>query len=169
MKNAIKVALFALMVFVGSQAANAQKLGFLNSEEVFGLMPERDSARVKMETYGQEQYDILELMEVEYRNKQEELTKNLSTWSATQTQVAQETLQSLITRIQEREAQVQQDLQAKNSELMAPLVEKFNEAVKKAAQAAGIAAVFDVNTMSYYSPEDMTDMTPLVKKELGIQ
>lgn len=169
MKNAIKAALCALVLFAGSQAVNAQKLGFVNSEEIFGLMPERDSAMVKMDAFSRDQYEILELMGVEYRTKQEELTKGLSTMTAAQSQVAQENLQNLVVRIQEREQQVQQDLQAKQNELMTPIMTRLNEAIKKAADSNSVAAVFDINTLSYHNPALMTDMTPLVKKELGIQ
>jgi outer membrane protein len=169
MKNTIKVALCALMIFAGSQFAHAQKLGYINTNEVFGLMPERDSASVKFEAYARDQAEVLELMEVEYRTKQDEMTKNLSTWSQAQAQAAQESLQSLLVRIQEKDQQVQQDLQNRQNELLAPIMARFNEALKKVSQVAGVVAVFDIGTMNYYDPNAMTDMAPLVKKELGIQ
>ena len=169
MKHVIKAALCALMVFAGYHVANAQKLGYINTAEVFGAMPERDSASQQLEAYAREQSEILEIMEVEYNTQREEMNKNLSTWTAAMAQTKQEALQSLVMRIQEKEQQVQQDLQNKQNKLMAPLIEKINAAITKAAQAAGVTAVFDVNTLTYFDPAAMTDMAPMVKKELGIQ
>jgi len=72
-------------------------------------------------------------------------------------------------RIQDFEATAQQDFQRMQGEIMRPLIEKADAAIKKVAKQQGFIYVFDVSVGSvvYYSDASI-DILPLVKKELGI-
>ena len=60
--------------------------------------------------------------------------------------------------------------QKMQQQLMGPVITKAQDATKKVAQAAGYTIVFDVaaGAMAYYNEATVTNILPLVKKELGI-
>ncbi|MDE7129889.1 MAG: OmpH family outer membrane protein, partial [Alistipes sp.] len=66
-----------------------------------------------------------------------------------------------------------QDLSNKEGELMTPIFELANEAVKKVSQAGGYLVVFNTANaaaagLAYYDEAALTDITDLVKAELNI-
>jgi outer membrane protein len=85
-------------------------------------------------------------------------------------------LQQLSQRLTDFQQIAQQDIQKKEAELMAPVYEKADEAVKKVASAAGYVVVFSTAGdqpssagLAYFDPAALTDITADVKKELGIE
>ncbi len=78
-------------------------------------------------------------------------------------------LSELQQRIQEFESTAQQDYQRMQGELMRPLMDKADKAIKTVAEREGFVYVFDVSVggVVYFSKAS-TDILPLVKKELGI-
>ena len=73
-------------------------------------------------------------------------------------------------RIGEFQQIAQQDIEKKQNELLQPILQKANEAVKKVASAGGYTAVFDtsLNALAYYDEAAITDIEPAVRAELGI-
>lgn len=67
-------------------------------------------------------------------------------------------------------------MQRKEQEVMSPIYEKADEAVKKVASAGGYMAIFNTAGdqaasagLAYFDPATLTDITPAVKAELGIE
>lgn len=85
-------------------------------------------------------------------------------------QVREKELTELQQRIQEFEQTAQQEFQRMQGELMRPLMEKADAAIKKVAKQEGLIYVFDISTggVVYFS-EQSVDLLPLVKAELGIK
>lgn len=172
MKNVLKFVLLALFVAgAGTVTAQQVKLGYLNSQEIFQLMPERDSAMNKLTALQAELVEQLELLEVEYNQKMNDLQKNMSTYSESRLAMIQKDLNDLRTRLEEQSGLADQELSNQQQVLMTPIIEKLNAAIKKVSKSNGLTAVFDTvgGAMIYHDESTMTDMTPLVKKELGIQ
>ena len=84
-------------------------------------------------------------------------------------QTKEKELQDLQDRIQAFQQKAQTDLQAKQQDLLQPIVAKAKDAIKEVAKENKynfiINAIEDV--MLYSEPGD--DILPLVKKKLGIQ
>ena len=84
-------------------------------------------------------------------------------------------LTELQQRFQDFQQIAQQDMQKKEAEVMTPIYDKANEAVKKVASAGGYVAVFSTAGdqpgsagLAYFDPAALTDITADVKKELGV-
>ena len=79
-------------------------------------------------------------------------------------------LNELIKRRNDFEQIAQQDLQKRYNELLAPIIEKAKGAIDKVAAAGGYLAVFDTSagSLAYFDEATLTDLAPVVKKELGI-
>ncbi len=169
MKNAIKLTL-AVVLMLGSTSLFAQKFGRINSNEIITAMPEMKEAETNLEAFGKTLQESIEAISVEYQNKLQEYQKNYETLSEAIRDMKAKELQDLSARAQQYQQAAQQDFQRKQNELMAPIVEKAEAAIKKVAAAGGFIAIFDTAqpTLAYFDEAQLTDIAPAVRTELGI-
>ncbi|MDR2938025.1 MAG: OmpH family outer membrane protein [Prevotellaceae bacterium] len=155
---------------VSAKAQQTYKFGHINGQELLALMPERDSAEAKYMAYGKDLEEQIELMQVEYNNKLQAYQQKAETWSAAIREAKEKELQDLGQRVQEFQMTAQRDLQAQQSELLRPVIEKATNAVKKVGKDNGFTYIYDVSNaaLAYWNTEQSTDILDLVKKELGI-
>lgn len=170
MKKLMKLFLVCALV-IASSSSFAQKFGHINTQELISVMPERDSADVKLKAFAEELSTQLEGISVEYSKKADEYTKGLSALSESVKQLKLKELDDLKARYAEFEQIAQEDLGNKQQELYAPIIERAREAIKKVAKAQGLTAVFDdsVNPLAYFDEATVVNLLPLTKKELGIK
>ena len=171
MKSITKVALalvaFALMS--GNQLF-AQKFGYINSQDLINIMPERDTVQNKLNAYSTELSETLEMIQVEFNNKLNDYQKGQATMTATVKQLKEKELQDLQARFEEFQQNAQQEMQKMQQELMSPVIAKATIAIKAVCKAGGYIAVFDISSgaLAYHDEKAMTDILPMVKKELKI-
>lgn len=158
---AVTVALFSI------NAANAQKYGHVNSGEILEVMPGIDSLQIKLAAFQADLQAMYESMMTEYQQKKEKFDREVGTMSTAVRQVREKELNDLGTRIQEFQANAQQDLEDKQYELAKPYQEAIQNAINKVAKEHGYAYIFDTKILLFYGGGE--DITPLVKKELGIK
>ncbi len=171
MKRFVMIPLAAALLFAGSVfAQTAPKFAHINGQELLTVMPERDSAEVRLNAFGQDLSQQIDELHVEYNNKLQTYMQRRETLTEGIREAREKELASLQQRIQEFEQTAQQDFQKMQGELMRPIMEKADAAIKKVAKEQGVLYVFDVSTggVVYFSDESI-DLMPLVKKELGIQ
>ncbi|MDR0953930.1 MAG: OmpH family outer membrane protein [Rikenellaceae bacterium] len=173
MKNVMKWVLIACFAIGGSTAVLGQqlKLGYINANELFSIMPEQAAARAKLDTLGAELQDQLELLQVEYNTKVQDYVKVATTLSDSARALKDKELQDINQRIQESQQMAQEEFTAMQNSLFTPVVEKMQATIDKVAQDNGMTAVFDlsVGSLIYQDTTTMIDMLPLVKAELGIE
>ncbi len=103
MKNAKKfiwgiAAATCLMLATGT--ANAQKFGFINSQELLSSMPETDSAQAKVVELTKELEEQFTAMRNEFATKSQDLSTNLNTLSEPVRKQKEKDLFALQTRIE---------------------------------------------------------------------
>lgn len=169
MKKAIKLTL-AVVFVMGASSLFAQKFGRINTQEIIMAMPETKEMQTNLEAYGKDLQDNLETISVEFKNKLQEYQKNYNTLSEAVRQLKEKELQELQNRQQEFGQVADQDFQKKQQELLAPIIEKAKNAIDKVSAANGYMVVFDISTgsLAYFDQATLTDIAPLVKKELNI-
>ena len=167
MKKVLKLTLAVAMV-LSSTTLFAQKLGRINSQEVILAMPETKEMQTSLQAVQKDWEENLEAINVEFNNKLQEFQKNLNTRSDAVRQIKEKELNDLRTRCNELQQMAQQDLGKKEQELMTPIVEKAQKAIQTVSKAGGYTAIFESGSLIYFDEATMTDITPLVKKELGI-
>ncbi|MFY7732314.1 MAG: OmpH family outer membrane protein [Bacteroidia bacterium] len=163
---------FALaMVFAlcgGVFVANAQKLGYVDLQEVMVAMPEYKKANTDMEKYQKQLEDDLGKLQQEFQTKYKSYEEEGTKLSPTMREFKEKELRQLQERIQEFQQTAQEDSRKKEAELLKPIVEKAKSAIGQVAKEVGYTYVFDSNTAGMlYKPEG-DDVTVLVKKKLGI-
>lgn len=170
MRNTLKLTLLCVAMMCGASAF-AQKFGYINRSELIMAMPERDSAEKKLVAYSNDLSSQLEAIQVEFNNKFQEYQKNSTTLTESVRQLREKELQELQGRYQEFAQVAQQDLQKMEEQLMEPVVKQANEAINKVGKANGFLIVFDeaAGAMAYFDQANLTNVLPLVKKELGMK
>jgi len=170
MNRTIKLAILGFAAVVcGATGASAQKFGYVNLQEIVMAMPEKDTAQEQLQRISQDYSEQLEIMQVELNTGIQDYEKNLATMSDAARKAAEKKLRDLQSRLQESYSEAQQIVQKKEAELMQPIIEKAQNAIKKVGVDNGYAAIFESTTLLYMDEKTMTDVTPLVKKALGIK
>ncbi len=170
MKNIIKY--FLVVVFLtGGLTLNAQdlKFGHIDSRELLMSIPESDSAQAKIQQLAADYEKQIEEMQVELNKKYDNYVNNQETWTDLIRQTKEADLQEMQQRIGQFEQRAQQDLQVQQQELMRPILEKANNAVKEVAQENGFIYIFDIGSGNpVFWSEKSIDILLLVKTKLGI-
>ncbi|MDR1760829.1 MAG: OmpH family outer membrane protein [Bacteroidales bacterium] len=169
MKNILKITCLALL-FVVPTIANAQKFAHINFEQLIDSMPEKETALADLQKEYNEVKNLIEEMSVEFNKKVADAQKTYETLSATAKQMLEQDLQESQQRIQSYQLNAEERLAQRREELLSPILNKAEEAIKKVAEREGYIYVFDVSkgTQVLYHSKNSTDVMPLVKKELGI-
>ena len=163
-----KIIIFAAMAFVSAAAFAQPKFAHVNFQELYQLMPEADQARATMTATQNEAMETYQTMIEEYQSKATQYQQKASTWTQTVRESKEKELADMQQRIAEFEQSIQQELAAQQNELMAPLVQKAQEAVSSLAKAGSYIYVFDTSQMLYIDPAQSTDLTPAARKALNI-
>jgi len=168
-----KIILLFFCVATLGLAANAQtapKFGHINTSELIALMPERDSALIKLQAYNKDLIETLQGMEDEYNAKVTEYQRKQNDWAPVVLEAKGKEIQELAQRAQQFQQSAQQDMQQMQQTLMAPIVEKAQKALTKIAKEKGLIYLFDLSAgaIIYQDETGSLDVLPIAKKELGI-
>ena len=171
MKRLFKVMFLGIALFVMSGMANAQvKLAHVNTAEILDVMPDKATAEKSLEKYYGELQSQLEAMAKEYQTKMQDYEANQATMSNLVKQSKEKEIIDLQTRIQQFQANAEQDFEGKRAELLAPILEKIQNAINVVGKEKGYTYVLDLATgAAVYVGTDAVDCTSAVKTKLGIK
>jgi outer membrane protein len=169
MKNMLRslVALFAILVLAGS-SVKAQKLGYVDLQELMQLMPEYKKANTDMEAFGKSLEDELKKMSDEFQKKVADYQKAEKTMPDAIKDVKQRELQDMQTRIQDFQQSAQENIRKKESELLKPIIEKAKVAIAGVAKDGGYSYIFDSSVAGFLYKPDGDNVLAKVKVKLGI-
>ena len=163
----LKSLLFAAVLFVGATSfSNAQsKVAHIDKQELIKAMPEYTAAQAEIEKLG-------DTYQATIQGSLKELDTKLKQYNA---EAEGKTEEENMKRMQEVEGmkqslgqyqqQAQKDLQEKEFNLLKPIVEKADNAIKAVAKAQGFQYVLDSAMLVV---ADGKDLMADVKKQLGI-
>lgn len=170
MKNIVKAIAVVILiaVFVPAQAQKNVKLGHVDFGKVIEQMPGQDTVKKAMERYSKTLRDQLQTMQTELETKYTDYLNNQATLSAIIKQTKEKEISDLQDRIQAFQQQASQDLQDQETKLTTPFIEKAKKAISDVAKENGFTYIFNnVEGFMLYT-DGGEDVTPLVKKKLGI-
>jgi len=166
------IGILALVVFMASamQAQN-MKFGHINSDELIRALPEFDTANANLEKFRKDLVNALELMSVELNNKSDAFNKESKNYTEIVRQTKEQELIDMNRRIQEFQANAQEQLQNKQVELFQPIYTKVDKAIKDVGKENGFLYVFDVakGSLLYFDETKSTNVLALAKTKLGIK
>ncbi|MFR9620083.1 MAG: OmpH family outer membrane protein [Rikenellaceae bacterium] len=169
MKKILKLTLFVAFSFVVS-SVSAQKLGRVNVEELLMSMPEITQMQSDLEVLRKDYSNNLETMQVELNNKLADYQKNESTMIESVRALKEKEMQDLNQRMQQFEQSAVQELQAKQNQMIEPILAKARAAVAEVAKEGGYTAVFDesAGALAYYD-DSVVNLLSAAKAKLGIK
>lgn len=171
MNRFLGIAVLAILMIFGGQRATAQNMKFahINSDELIQAMPEFDSASSQLENFRKDLINALELMTVEFNNKNNTYQKDLKTYTDVVRQTKEQELMDMNNRIQEFQTNAQSQLQEKQAQLFQPIYAKVEKAIKDVGKDNGFVYVFDVKGLLYFDETKSTNILSLTKTKLGIK
>jgi outer membrane protein len=170
MKNVLRpllVIILCAVMSIGFSQVNA-KLGYIDSNELLEMMPGKDSIQTAIQNYGKSLETQLQTMYGEYQTKLQDYQANSRTMSDIIRQTKEKELADLESRIQTFQGQADTDLQAKQVEMLQPLLDKAKNAINAVAKENGYTYIFDVGTGAFLYYEKGDNILPLVKAKLGL-
>ena len=161
------VVLFGLSGFAAAQTV---KIAHVNTNDVMNAMPDKAKAEKSLEKYYNELQDQLKVMYTEYQNKLQDYQANAETMSNLVKQSKEKELVDLESRITAFQGNAEQEFEAKRAELLAPLLEKIQNAINTVGKEKGCTYIIDIATgTAVYIGTDAVDVTKDVKAKLGIK
>ena len=164
MKKLIVAGVMALGFFTAS-AQN--KIGYINTDELIGVMPEAEKADADLKEYqaslAQQGQDMMK----ELNEKDSLFVKDSVKLSASMKEIKRNELITLYQRVQNWNQQAQDMYQQEAQKKIAPLRTKALEAIRTVAKESGYTYILDINSVIVGPPGD--DVLGLVKKKLGIK
>ena len=167
MKKVLKLTL-AVVCVMFSTSLFAQKIGYVNTDEIITNMKDTQDAYTQLEAYAKDLQAQLETIQVEFNNKLQEYQNATETMTDAVRQLKEKELTALNTRIQEFQQVAQQDLQKKENELMAPIYEKVKTTIDEVAKAGGYTIILPGSALIYIDTAQVKDIASEVKSKLGI-
>lgn len=166
--------LFAIVALLisssfASQAQTAPKIGYIDFNTLLAAMPGIDSVKIKLQKYQQSLSDQMDAMKAEFENKYLDYQNTASGMSDLIKQTKEKELSDLQGRIDAFQQKANQDLQAKQQELVAPFIDKAKLAVQDVAKEHKFSYVLNAIEDVILYKDATDDLMPLVKKKLGIQ
>lgn len=163
MKKLIVILALAMPMLV-----SAQKLGYVNTSELFAQMPEVAKIKLQMDTIQSQYENQLTMMQEEFQKKAQDYQNQAASMTDAIRQIREQELQEMQQRIQLFYQTAEQDITKKQQELLAPVHERMAKAINTVGEKEGYTYIFDSAAMVYIAPT-AEDVMPSVKKELKIK
>ena len=162
-----KLSVLLLMILPLGAIAQEVKIAFVKTQEVFMAMPEVNEMEKKMADLNEKYKGELQLMQDEYQKKyaafiqqQDSLTENIKLRRMQE-------IQDIQTRMDNFVQMGQQDVQKQQQELLMPIQQKLQDAIKAVGDEKGFTYIVDPAALLYTGP-NAVDATPFVRAKLGI-
>jgi len=166
LKKTVIFLLCALPMFATAQ----DKFGHVNTEELVMSMPEIATIEKTLEGLHGEWEGVLLKMREEYVSKIREFQERQATMPESIKEARQSEIMDLEQRITALTQTARANLEQKQQELFAPVIEKVRKAIEQVGTENGFTYIFDLTAQSivFQSPK-ANDVMPLVKAKLGIK
>jgi outer membrane protein len=170
MKKIVLIGMIAVSVLGFTNTSSAQvKIGYINTEELMGSMPESEKASKDLNEYQnllqQQNNDLIK----ELNEKDSLFVKDSSRLSEVQKKFRRDELIKLYQEVQGFNQKAQETLQNRSNELLVPIRSKAMDAIKAVAKESGYAYIIDNTSGTLLIAPPGDDILQLVKKKLGIK
>jgi len=163
-----KITFLALLSCLTLNSIAQNKFGYIDSQELLLLMPERKTAENSVQEFAKSLEAQLGSMTAEYQERVQEYQANEATYSDLVKQDKVAEITGLEQRIQTFQQNAQQSLQAKEQELLEPILSKARKAIEDVATEGGFTYIFDKSQGTILYAKDSENILGLVKNKLKL-
>ena len=170
MKKLFTCACLLLALTFMSSSVSAQKFGYLNSQALLAEMNEVEQAKANLEVLGQQLRKKGEAMVADLHAKYGVVQQKIADGGLSPKDQEAEAakLKSEEAEIAKFEQDMVQQLQKKEADLLQPILDKVNLAIKAVAEEEGYLYIFDSSTQVLLYADESSDVSAKVKTKLGI-
>ncbi len=172
----LSVVLIFLSTTFNTVSAQKIKFGYTNSQKLVEEMPETKKAQEELKALTEKHTKRFQDMQAEYQKKYQDVVENSQLadaspekWDELTMQDKQAELMSLQQRMQSYEQSAQKAINDKQIELLTPISEKVQKAIKDVAEEGEYTLIFDEASLLYISKTQAVDVTDAVKKKLAVK
>lgn len=169
MKTSFLITLLALSAGFWN-TLDAQKFGYLNSQALLAELPEVKQADANLQALQTQLEKKGQMMVQDLETKYKDLQRREQSG-----EISPKALEEEAKKLKEQEGElgkfeqdVQKQLMTKRQEMLQPLIDKVNNAIKQVATEGQFVYIFDSSTGMLLYAQDSMDVTALVKAKLGI-
>lgn len=168
MKRVLMMAVALLPLMLMAQA----KIGIVNSQQIFDLMPEKAAAEAQLKALSDKYHAEYELLRGEFDKKYADYQTVAADASMPETikERRVQELQESDKKMREFERKAADDIAALRTTLTKPIADRVQEAIRKAGEQGAFDLVLDtaVTHVAYTGPATI-DITPMVKALLRLE
>ena len=169
MKTTVKIVLvIAAVALCSNVSAQSQKLAHINMQELISLMPESDSAQVKLQKIAKAYDDEIEQMRVDLNKKYADYIENRDKLTDLVRNSREQEIQSMQQRMQIYQESMQESYQQEYQKLLQPVQEKAIKAIETVAKEQNVSYVLDSQVL-HFKAVGTIDLLPAVKDYLKIK
>ena len=161
-----KILLLSLTLLISISSFSQNKFGYIDSQELLLLMPERKTAEEEVQTFAKSLESQLQAMTAEYQQSVQEYQANEATYTDLVKQDKVTEITGLEQRIQSFQQNAQQALQSKEQELLEPILQKARKAIEDVASEGDYTYIFDKSVGSILYVKESENILDKVKKKL---
>lgn len=173
MKIKLFLSALAAVLFLGFQSNAQVKIGYTNVDVILGQLPETKTVEAELKT-RKDQYDASYKQKVtDFQTKLQAYEKGAATMSDVIKADKEKELQAAQANIEEFQKSAQDDLQKKQNQLLAPILQKIQTAIDAVSKENTYTHVFNIDAgqgttpILLYATEE-SNITNLVLKKLGV-
>ena len=163
-----KITFLSLLCILTLSSIAQNKFGYIDSQELLILMPERKTAESEVATFAKSLETQLGSMTAEYQQSVQEYQTNEATYTDLVKQDKIAEITGLEQRIQAFQKNAQQSLQTKEQELLEPILSKARKAIEDVATEGDYTYIFDKSIGSILYAKESENVLSLVKNKLGL-
>ena len=163
-----KILLLSLTFLISVSSFSQNKFGYIDSQELLLLMPERKTAEEEVQTFAKSLESQLQAMTAEYQQSVQEYQANEATYTDLVKQDKVTEITGLEQRIQSFQQNAQQALQSKEQELLEPILQKARQAIEDVASEGDYTYIFDKSVGSILYVKESENILDKVKKKLKL-
>lgn len=150
-------------------AAQTYKFGYVNSQEIFNIMPDKVTAEATLKS-------VSDKYQAEYDKLREEFEKKYKEYQELDESTPQSIIDSRTRELQENQQKIQnfqqlaaQDIQKQQETLIAPITDKINKAIQAVGAEGGYTFIYDLSIPAIvYTGTGAVDVSAQVKAKLGL-
>ena len=163
-----KILIFTIIALFSINSYSQNKFGYIDSQELLLLMPERKTAEEEVQTFAKSLESQLQAMTAEYQQSVQEYQANEATYTDLVKQDKVTEITGLEQRIQSFQQNAQQALQSKEQELLEPILQKARQAIEDVANEGDYTYIFDKSVGSILYVKESENILDKVKKKLKL-
>ncbi len=168
MKKFLTAAFITVTALVTTSQVNAQtKIGYISTEELVSIMPETAKADSNLQQYRTALIQNAQEKQSSLESAIEKFNKDSATMTISVKDVKRGELQKMLNDLQSEDQRIQQQLQQRQQELIAPINKKAFDAIQAVAKENGYSYIFEKGALLVAPPGE--DVLPLVAKKLNVK